>query len=531
MTTELLRLDSQFTYSFSATRGHQHKPYFQATIPASILVKMLRLDNQGSTLERSQREVNQKRAEKFGQYLKKNLETKDFFIIPSLVGYIETPNNSPAPRFFNAYELLNVKRASGDFKGLDLGQLMIHFDSTIKLFDGQHRGTGVSIGLDLMAQDDSLLRAVSVPIMLYTDLTLRERQLGFTDINMNLAKPQASISLAYDKRDPISQLAVDLSSSLPCFQHVVDFERSVVNNKSEYLFPLKTVYDCVATLLNVKGKNKETSITNEQRERVSEILITMSRVMGWSGLGYADQTTEFYRDHFVFTHAVMIKAAAKAGYEIDQAFKGIENADLDGLKALDFDRYSEDFNDRCICKKTGNMIANNNAVRLAANKLMLAVGCPLPEKDAELERKFFGDFEQPVIAQPEPETPEDPRELLTKTEKLENIITSSNVMMMITTESIDITAEQSEEAADKLVTILSEPNYGGVDGLSGKNDLVYPELTRLCIEDYRELLKGDKPENEKIKVMLNMRSLRAYLRQAPHLTTGLELYRTEELSI
>ncbi|HGS5040178.1 TPA: DGQHR domain-containing protein [Vibrio parahaemolyticus] len=519
MSKALLKLDDQFTYNFPASLGVQHKLYYQTTVPLTVLVKMLRFDDQGSTLERSQREMNPKRAEKFANYLVKNIQKKGFFIIPSLCGYIDTPVNSPDPRFFDVYELLNVKRPKGDTNGLNLGRLVIHMDSSIKLFDGQHRTGGMGISMRLIRTypekfNNVDLSKVQVPIMLYPELTLEERQLGFTDINMNLSKPSASISLAYDKRDTVAQLAVDLANTLPCFAGVVDLERNVVSGKSEYIFPLKSIYDSVRIILGLKPSDKEVTITDEQKDRVAEIFNTMSRIMGWSGLGYTDQSSEHLRANYIYTHAIMLKAAAIAGSEIDKAFGGIENADLEGIKSLSFCRFSEDFADRCICKKSGNMIANAKAAVLTANKLQLAVGCPLNDKAADLERQFFGEFEQPVLQQAEIEEPEDSRILLTETVNINEIITLDAATKMLTGSKAGehLTPEQVDEAAEKFIQVLQESNHGGTD-FDGQ---VFPEFTNHAVKSYQQKVNhalDEHEQNELRKTILNIRSLRAMLRE------------------
>lgn len=515
MPKALLKLNDQYTFSFPATVGIQYKRFFQATVPARTLVNILQLDNKGSTLERSQREVNRKRAAKFAQYLLKNLKKKSFFIIPSLVGYIETPVNSPEPRFFDSYEVMNIKRDEVIASAGSLGLLVIHMDSTVKLFDGQHRGSGIAEGFTLIRMypeefEGVNLDAISVPLMLYSDLTLEERQLGFTDINMNLAKPSASISLSYDKRDNVAKLAVEVATTLPCFKGVVDLERNVVSGKSEYIFPLKSIYDSIRIILDLKPSQKEIEITAEQQEKVKEIFNTMSRIMGWSGLGFTEQSGEHLRDRHIFTHAIVLKAVAMAGAAIDATFSGIENADLEGIKSLDFGRHSPDFEERCICKKSGNMITNVTAATLTANKILLSVGCPLNDKAAELERKYFGDFEQPVLPVPTPAPePEDDRILLEDTVDLKEIITldAAKQILMASPVLEDMSEEQIEEAADKLIVVLGEKT-----GTTGAyDDNVYPVLTNYAIEQYKEHINNEENANQLMKALLNIRTLRALI--------------------
>ncbi|MGC7916888.1 hypothetical protein ACP3W9_05525 [Vibrio anguillarum] len=42
---------SEHVYSFAAARGIQFKPYFNINVPARVLVKLLRIDDAGSTMD------------------------------------------------------------------------------------------------------------------------------------------------------------------------------------------------------------------------------------------------------------------------------------------------------------------------------------------------------------------------------------------------------------------------------------------------------------------------------------------------
>lgn len=59
-----------YFFEFPASRGMQGSTAtYMITAPARALTRILASDNHGSTLERSQREINQARVKKFYQYL------------------------------------------------------------------------------------------------------------------------------------------------------------------------------------------------------------------------------------------------------------------------------------------------------------------------------------------------------------------------------------------------------------------------------------------------------------------------------
>lgn len=76
-----------YFFEFPASRGTQGSTVIlMMTVPARALSRVLATDNTGSTLERSQREINPTRVKKFYQYLVNAYEKKEPFIVPPLVG-------------------------------------------------------------------------------------------------------------------------------------------------------------------------------------------------------------------------------------------------------------------------------------------------------------------------------------------------------------------------------------------------------------------------------------------------------------
>ncbi|MBF4405891.1 DGQHR domain-containing protein, partial [Vibrio anguillarum] len=127
--------------------------------------------------------------------------------------------------------------------------LVVAMDAEIKLFDGQHRSYGTYLALNRILSNPQKyskidLSSISVPLMAYTNLTLVERQMFFSDINMNMSKPQAAIGIAYDHRDPLARFAVEIAQELP-FAGLVELEKNTVSKKSDKLFSMKTIYDVV----------------------------------------------------------------------------------------------------------------------------------------------------------------------------------------------------------------------------------------------------------------------------------------------
>jgi DNA sulfur modification protein DndB len=371
-------IDRNFAHSLPAAQGQQFKPFYSINFPAEVLVNLLRIDNKGSVLKRSQREVNMKRAQAFCDYLMEN--HKRFYIVPTVLGVVSAKRGMK-PEF------------EPMAKGAKVGYLHISMCNTIKLFDGQHRMSGISLGLELFI--DKLeemgfdLAKVDIPMMLFTDLTLKERQLGFTDVNANLSKPMASITDAYNSRDPLPLLARHLAENCLPFKGLVDFERNTIAKNSDKYFPLKALKDVNQVLLGLKSTVKE--IPDAQRDLANDFWINVSRAMGWGGLEFNDDSPELIRSKYIWTHVAMLKALAVAGKEAMEATGGLDTVQWSKLEELNYsrDKDESDFTGRIIDPITGNMIINKSGVNLAANVLLKTLGIELSEERQALENQYF----------------------------------------------------------------------------------------------------------------------------------------------
>ncbi len=393
-----LTINSEFTYKFAATQGKQYKPFHQLSLPISVLVRMLNIDDAGSTMDRSQRSINEKRAEDFAHYILSNLVKDTFWICPTVSGVIVNPDEDAMPVFVSVAEMTeqNVEHL------LSIGTLVVAMDSRILLFDGQHRSRGLAIALQLLAEDKKLpkekqkyasidLKQAKIPMLIFAELTLEERQLGFADMNGNMSKPPASISIAYNHRDPLARFAVELAEELTCFKSLVDFERNTIAKGSDFLFPLKTIQDCIKLMLGLGKNYTDESFSDENKEFVRSAFVEFSRAMGWGALSFTETNAASYRDEFITTHTVMMKAMSVTANVIREKGQDIRDVNLKGLGDIDFGRDSDEFKGRCIDSVTGNMIMNQTGVTLASHKLLMGIGFPLNPVQLQTERQYFGD--------------------------------------------------------------------------------------------------------------------------------------------
>ncbi|EHH1077196.1 DNA sulfur modification protein DndB [Vibrio parahaemolyticus] len=363
-------MSEQWVYTLPAARGVQAgRCFYNLAMPMRVLVKLLRIDD-GDTMERSQRLVNPSRARKVAQYM---LNNPDNYIIPCLTGVIDTDPTSPeSVQFHTVGEETFV------------GELSIPMDAQLKLFDGQHRASGIRLAI----QEAAELGQDSVPLLLFVDMTLAERKMAFTDINQNVSKPAQSLSDAYNSREVLPQLAVELANELNCFKGLVDFERNTITAKSDYLFPLKTIKDATATLLGLSAKT--TDISDAHRDVARVFWQSISDALQWGGLWMENREPGEVRLETIKTHTVMLKAYALAGQLMLCQFSDVTALPYERLAALDYSRHSDDFMRRCIQPETGRMLSDSTAIRLTANQLLMQCRVPLTPENRQLEKEFFG---------------------------------------------------------------------------------------------------------------------------------------------
>lgn len=356
---------SEFCFEIPAVRGIQAgREFFTINAPFGVLQRLVAFDT-GNVLARSQRDVNPTRAKKVSQYIQDNLDT---YVLTSLTGVI-----NERPEFVES-EHTNV------------GLLKVSMDSEILLFDGQHRTTGI---IDAIKNNVDL-RSHNIPLMLFLDMTLPERQQAFSDINGHTVKPSTSISDTYNQRDDLPKLIVEMSNDLAALAGLVDFERNVIGKNSDYLFPVKILKDATARLLGVKANAK---LTDEQRDIAREFWQACGKPLLWHAFRNWEDSADEFRAGYISSHGVFLNALGVVGQCLLSQYGNVDK--LADLSTLNIRRDSDVFVGRCIDEVTGNMLTNATAIKLTAIKMLCHVGCPVGPELQSLERQYFPGTEFP----------------------------------------------------------------------------------------------------------------------------------------
>ncbi len=356
---------SEYCFEIPAVRGIQAgREFFTINAPFGVLQRLVAFDT-GNVLSRSQRDVNPVRAKKISQYIQDNPES---FVLTSLTGVI-----NERPDFIES-EHANV------------GILKVSMDSEILLFDGQHRSTGI---IDAIKSNVEL-RAHNVPLMLFLEMTLEERQQAFSDNNGHTVKPSTSISDTYNQRDDLPKLVVEMANELAVFVDLVDFERNVIGKNSDYLFPVKILKDATARLIGVKANAK---LTDEQRDIARAFWQACAKPLLWHAFRNWEDSADEFRAGYISSHGVFLNALGVVGQCLLAQYGNVDK--LADLSTLNIRRDSPEFVGRCIDEVTGNMLTNATAIKLTAIKMLCHVGCPVGPEMQSLERQYFPDTEFP----------------------------------------------------------------------------------------------------------------------------------------
>lgn len=224
---------SDMRFFFPAAAGTQGgRVFYTACVPFGMLSRLMAIDT-GNVMDRSQRQVDTKRANAISKYICENEES---FVLPALTGVIED-------------ETLEFIPAQ---KGASVGELNLSMDAAIKLFDGQHRATGI---LEAISQRRTL-KSQQVTIQLFVNMSLADRQQAFSDINSNAKAVSASLNMTYNKRDNAVNAIKAEIAKVSAWEDQIDYEKNVVGKNSDKLFTYRHVVQASRMLLGIGPKQE-----------------------------------------------------------------------------------------------------------------------------------------------------------------------------------------------------------------------------------------------------------------------------------
>lgn len=329
-------------FEFAAVKGRQGgRDYFLASVPMPALSRFLQIDV-GDPLERSQREVDVKRAEAVMKYCSDNPTS---FVLPSLTGALED-------------ESLEFVSNNGM-----TGMLSLSMDAVVKLFDGQHRATAI-MAISRRKELKDIYDNSTIGIQLFVGMSLYERQQAFSDINSTAKPVSKSLNLAYDRRSSQTEMLTSIARVL--FLNKVDFDKNIATKGSDKLFSFKHFVDAARHLFNLKPKEK---LNKEQVDLVFEWFHPLPLNLGW-------------RSDALFPETGLITQTALGLMAITKACRyarslGLEPKFFAGcLENIDFSRNSHLWRGVCVDGKD-RMIVSQEAIKNTAVVILEQCGYSL----------------------------------------------------------------------------------------------------------------------------------------------------------
>lgn len=328
-------------FFFNAIRGKQGgRDYYTATVPFKMLKRIMSFDA-GDVLDRSQRNVDPTRAKALATYL---VENPTSFVLPALTGIVEDQEMR-----FEEY---------GE-KGSGIGRLHLSLDATIKLFDGQHRATGIMQAL----RDCPMLQFSSITVQLFKDMTLAERQQAFSDINANAKAVSASLNMTYNQRNEVVTALAAEVAKVEAWQGKIDHERNTPGKASTALFSFRHVITASRLVIGLGAKAALSSTDELRLSDVGYWWNAIASAVGW--------TAEERQEDSVANTAAGLMALARV-YQVIRDRRGNNWTNwkaAQALKNIDWKKSNEMWAGNLVDAK-GNMTSTTAAQILAAEQIV-----------------------------------------------------------------------------------------------------------------------------------------------------------------
>ena len=353
-----------FTYQFSGLRGRQAgREYYAAMVPFGLLPKLFVFDDEEFKPEfRAQRKLNRAR-------------------VPEIARYVL---NHPGEYVFSALSAsidghVVFEPATKNGAGRNVGILSVAMTARFIINDGQHRRAAI----EQVLRQRPEFASETICVVLFADAGLERSQQMFADLNKHAVRPTRSLSVLYDHRDPLSQLARRLTSEVPVFRDLTEMDKATISNRSIKLFTLSSIYFATRQLLE---KPVRASVSTEESWLAARFWTEIAKNMpDWQLAARREVSSAELRRDYIHAHGVALQAIAIAGCALRKRFPGAWTDKLMALQHIDWSR-----NNRKLWEGRamigGRVSKATNNVELTANVIKEYLGLSLDVKQEKLER-------------------------------------------------------------------------------------------------------------------------------------------------
>lgn len=355
-----------FSYSFAALRGVQAgRPYFVTMCPLKLIPKIFLFDEDELPPElRAQRTLNRARVPEIAQYL---VENRHEYVFSAITASVDGA--------------VKFQSIDGNGTASNMGQLIIPMTAKFIINDGQHRRAGIEEAL----KERPELGDETISVVLFLDRKLERSQQMFADLNKHAVRPTKSLGILYDLRDPLSQLARNLISSVAVFKGLTETEKTTISNRSIKLFTLSSIYQGTRALLK---KEKHAPVSSPEEALAVDYWNEVAKYVPEWQLARAKKVSaaELRRD-YVHAHGIALHALGILGASLIAAEPKEWRERLKALGKIDWARANATlWEGRAMVG--GRVSKAHNNVILTAALLKRVVGIPLSPEEQRVEASF-----------------------------------------------------------------------------------------------------------------------------------------------
>jgi DNA sulfur modification protein DndB len=286
-----------------------------------------------------------------------------------------------------------------DFKPLspggDLGMLEMEFeDANFVINDGQHRCAAIAAAV----KENPALGEDTISVLLFPYENLGRVQQMFSDLNRFVVKTSRSLDILYDKRDPMSQIVLEMVEKVPVFQGMVDKDAMSLPVASAKLFTLTALYDATHELLGSVDPNDEEFIYPEAVARAVDFWKAVSNSFpDWQRVKKGLLPSKELRQSQISAHSVVLRALGAVGSDLLRDPSNNWKSVLHGLEQIDWKKTNPDWENVCI---VANSVVSNRQARVATRAYIKEkLGMPLTDVEQRTRIRFDDSEATPPVVQ------------------------------------------------------------------------------------------------------------------------------------
>jgi DNA sulfur modification protein DndB len=352
-----------FSYVLLAIRGRQAgRDYYIAMCPLKLIARLFLFDEEPLPGEmRAQRQLNKARVPEIARYIGENPTEYVFSAITaSIDGEV-------------SFEPLELPGADGH-----VGRLTVPMSARFIINDGQHRRAGIEEALKTRPE----LGEETISVVFFLDPGLTRCQQMFADLNKHAVRPTKSLGILYDLRDPQSQLARKLMTSVSVFHGLTETEKTTISNRSIKLFTLSSIYQGTRALLN---KQKMSPIEPAEEKLAVDYWNEVAKyIPDWTLVQERKASAAEMRRDYIHSHGLALHALGRIGAALIAAEPKKWRERLRRLSKVDWSRLNaQTWEGRATIGGRVSKAHNNVLLTTAALKAVLELTLSPEESKAE----------------------------------------------------------------------------------------------------------------------------------------------------